>query len=138
MKTLIIYYSYSGHTRKIAETIASSESADIAEIKDVKRPGKFKAYTAGCFAAIRGKAWNIEPLNADFAEYDRLILLSPVWASSMTPAMTAFLKQLPEGKTVAVKMVSMSGNSVCKERIETAIKAKGGTLESFEDIKVKV
>ena len=135
MKTLVLFYSYSGKTKAVAKELAAKDSADISEIKDAKRPGKPKAYVAGCFAAMRGKAWPIQPLEADLAAYDRLILLSPVWAGNPPPAFNAMLEQLPEDKTVAVKMVSMSGKSSCKERLEAAIKAKGSVLESFEDIK---
>ena len=135
MKPLIIFYSYSGKTRVIAEKLAAAESAGIAEIKDVKRPGKLKAYTAGIFASIKGKAWPIRPLGVNFAEYDRLILLAPVWADNPPPPFNATLEQLPEGKTVTVKMVSASGRSNCKERLETVIKAKGCVWEGFEDIK---
>jgi hypothetical protein len=46
------------------------------------------------------------------------------------------LEQLPEGKTVDLKMVSMSGKSDCKKRLEATIKDKGSVLESFEDIRV--
>jgi len=135
MKTLIIFYSYTGHAKARAEALATAESADSAEIKDVRRPNKLKAYTVGCFAAMRGKSWPIQPLNADMAAYDRLILLSPTWASNPPPAIHALLAQLPEGKTVAVKMVSASGKSGCKERMEATVKAKDCTLESFEDYK---
>ncbi|MCL2508148.1 MAG: NAD(P)H-dependent oxidoreductase [Oscillospiraceae bacterium] len=135
MKTLVIFYSYSGHTKAIAEKLAAIESADIVEIKDVKRPGKLKAYAAGCFAAMRGKSWPIRPLDADMAGYDRLILLAPVWAGNPPPVFYAMLERLPQGKTAAVKMVSASGESNCKERLETLITAKGGVMESFEDIK---
>ncbi|MCL2068919.1 MAG: hypothetical protein FWH00_03380 [Oscillospiraceae bacterium] len=135
MKTLILYYSYSGKTRAIAEKLAAQESEDIAEIKDVKRPGKLKAYVGGIFAAGRGKAWPIQQLTVDLAAYDRLILLAPIWANNPAPQFNAVLDLLPQGKTVVVKMVSMSGKSDCKERLESAIKAKGCTLESFEDIK---
>ena len=135
MKTAVIYYSYSGHTRKIAEELAAKESADIAEIKDVKRPGKLKAYVSGCFAAMRGKAWPIQPLDTDLSEYDRLILLAPIWAGNPPPAFNAMLEQLPNGKTVAVKMISGSGKSGCKDRLEAAIKAKDCVFESYEDIK---
>jgi len=135
MKTLVIYYSYSGHTKTIGEKIALDESADIAEIKDVKRPGKFKAYSSGCFAAMKGKAWEIMPIKVDLTMYDKIVLLSPIWAGSTPPAVNAFLNILPEGKTISVKLISGSGKSSCRERIEGAIKEKGSISEGFEDIK---
>ena len=136
MKTLVIFYSYSGKTKVIAKELAAKEAADIAEIKDAKRLGKLKAYTAGIIASMKGKPWAIQPLAVDLTEYGRLILLAPIWANNPPPAFNAMLGLLPEGKTVAVKMVSMSGKSNCKARLESVIKAKNGTLESFEDTKV--
>jgi flavodoxin len=135
MKTVVIFYSYSGSTKVIAEKLAAEESADIAEIKDANRPGKLKAYTAGIIASIRGKAWPIQSFGIDFAEYDRLILLAPVWAGNPPPAFNAMLNQLPERKTIAVKMISKREKSDCRNRLEKAIKAKNGILESFEDIR---
>lgn len=135
MKTVVIFYSYSGSTKAIAGELAAKESADIIEIKDAKRPGKLKAYTAGIIASIRGKAWPINPLGADLTKYDRLILLAPVWADNPPPAFNAFLEKLSGGKTVSVKMVSASGKSNCKDRLEASIKGKGSILERFEDIK---
>jgi len=137
MKTLVVYYSYSGHTKAIATDLAAKESADTMEITDIKHPGKLKAFTAGCLAAIRGKAWPIQPLEANMADYDRLILLAPIWASNPPPAFNALLTLLPEGKSVAIKMVSGSGKSGCRERLEALVKAKNGILESFEDIKAE-
>ena len=134
MKTVVIFYSYSGNTKAIAGELASKESADIAEIKDIKRPVKLKAFTAGIIASIKGKTWKIQPVDVDFSKYERLVLLAPVWADNPPPAFNAFLGQLPEGKTIAIKMVSKSGKSDCRERIEAAINDSGGTLESFEDI----
>jgi flavodoxin len=135
MKTLVMYYSYSGHTKKIAEALAAKEPADIVEIKEAKRPGVFKAYTAGCVAALRGKGWPISPLGADLAAYGRLALLSPIWANNPPPFVNAALELLPEGKTVSIKMVSASGKSNCRKRLEAALDAKNCKLESFEDIK---
>ena len=136
MKTLVLFYSYSGKTKTIAGELAAKESADIAEIKDAKRLGKLKAYTAGILASIKGKQWPIRSLETDFTKYDRLILLAPVWADNPPPAFNALLEILPEGKIISIKMVSMSGKSNCKERLEVTITAKGSVLESFEDIKV--
>ncbi|MCL2323685.1 MAG: hypothetical protein FWC47_16460 [Oscillospiraceae bacterium] len=135
MKKLIIFYSYTGHTKTLAKELAAKESADIAEVLDTHRPGKLKAYTLGCYAAIKGKAWPILPLKVDLKAYDTLVLFSPTWASNVPPAVNTILEQLPKGKKILVKMVSASGNSKCKARIEEIIKAKGCTLQDFEDIK---
>ena len=135
MKALILYYSYTGNARKFAEASAKKDNFDIAEIKSAKRPGKFKAYTLGCFATLSGKSWPIQPLEKDMTAYDSLVLFTPVWASNPPPFVNAVLEQLPAGKTIAVKMVSASGKSNCKEKLEAKIKAKGSEMESFEDIK---
>ena len=134
MKTLVIYYSFSGKTRAIAQDLAAKESYDIAEIKDVKRFGVIKAFTAGIFAAFKGKPWPIQPFTVKWTDYGRFILLSPIWAGNPPPAINAFLEILPGGKAVSVKMVSGSGKSACRERMETAITGKGCGLEGFEDI----
>ena len=135
MKPLTIYYSYTGHTKALAEETATKESADLAEIKDRRRPGKVKAYSLGIIAAIRGKAWPIEPPRIDLGGYERIILLAPVWAGNPAPAVNALLETLPGGRSVSVIMVSGSGKSECRERLEARIKAKGCVLESFEDVK---
>ncbi|MDR0220412.1 MAG: hypothetical protein LBI54_03280 [Lachnospiraceae bacterium] len=135
MKTLILYYSYSGKTKAIAEKLAAEKSADLAEIKDVKRPGTLKAYLSGCPAALKGKAWPIQMLDVDMAGYDQLYLLSPVWAGNPPPAVNAVLEKLPKGKAVAVTMVSASGGSKCRERVEAAIAAKECTLAGWEDVR---
>ena len=137
MKAIVLYYSFGGKTRTIAKAIAQKESAEIAEIVAAKRCGKLKAYTAGIIAAIRGNAWPILPLDVNLADYDRLILLSPIWADNTPPAFNAILGLLPEGKSIELKMVSMSGKNNCKTRLEAAIKAKKCILESFEDINSK-
>ena len=136
MNHLIIYYSFSGSTRKIAEEVAEKETADIYEIKDFKSFGKLKAYTLGIIASIRGKAWRIKPLEIDMTGYEKITMLAPIWAANPPPAFNAMLEYLPADKPISIKMVSMSGNSECKERLESVIKSKGCTLESFEDIKV--
>jgi len=136
MKTLILFYSFSGRTKAIAQEMAEKEALDIVEIKDVKSFGKLKAYSAGIISSIKARAWPIQPLEIALSDYDRLILLAPVWADNPPPAFNAFLEQLPSGKAIAVKMVSASGKSDCRERLESVVTSKGCSFESFEDIKV--
>ncbi|MCL2695231.1 MAG: hypothetical protein FWE69_02775 [Clostridiales bacterium] len=136
MKTLVLYYSYTGNTKRIALELAAKEGADSAEILDARRPGKFRAYTAGIFAVIKGKAWPMQPLDVDWSAYDRIILCAPVWASNPPPVVISALALLPEGKSVDVKLVSASGKNECKERLEGILSGRGCTLIGIEDIKV--
>lgn len=135
MKTLIIFYSYTGHTRAEVQKLVSKKTIDIQQIKDVRKPGKLKAYLLGSFAAMRGKGWVIESLNTKLDQYDHFIVLSPVWAGNPPPAVNSLLQMLPKNKTVSVKMVSGSGKSKCKEKIEAVIKSRDCKMDSFEDIK---
>ena len=134
-KTLVMYYSYSGNTKKIATELAEKEACEIVEIKDIERPGKFKAYTSGCYAALKGIAWPIQPLGVNMAEYKLLILLSPVWAGKPTPAFYSVLGMLPHEKRVEVKMVSASGFSSCEDFVKDIVKCRGSRVVSFETIR---
>ncbi|MCL2670784.1 MAG: hypothetical protein FWF10_01970 [Clostridiales bacterium] len=136
MKYLILYYSYTGHTKACAEFCASREGADdIAEIRDVKRPNKLKAFTAGVAAALRGKAWPIEELAADLAAYEHIHIFSPVWAGHMPPAVHAAIALLPAGARVSLCLVSATGGSRCREQAEAAIRARGCEVVGFADLK---
>ena len=134
MKTIVIYYSFSGHSKALAEKYANELSLDIAQMKNRKLFGKLKAYTAGCFAAIRGKAWPIA-IDINLSAYEHIILFAPVWASNVPPAVNSFIANLPQGKTVSVKLVSASGHSGCKDAVEAKIKSSTCIMDSFEDIK---
>jgi len=135
MKTLVIFYSYTGNSRKIATEYAQKGQYDIQEITDRKRPGVLGAYTIGCFRALGGVAGNINPLDYNLDEYERLALFFPIWASSAPPAINALLELVPSTKAVAVTAVSGSGKSTCEDRIRQILKEKDCVLESFEDIK---
>ncbi|MDR0248290.1 MAG: hypothetical protein LBI44_01300 [Oscillospiraceae bacterium] len=135
MSTQVTYYSYGGKTRVIALDVAAKLQAGCEEIADTKRPGLLRAYTAGIMAAVRGKPWPIKPVFTAASACERVILLSPVWAGNPPPAVHAALALLPEGKSVAVKMVSASGKSKCRAAVERAVATRGCVLESFEDIK---
>lgn len=134
MKTLVIYYSYTGHTRKLAAELAGKEGADLYEVLDAKRPGVLKAYTAGCVAALRMKRAAIRPITVELDSYDTIIVMSPIWAGHPAPAINSVLDRLPAGKTVRFRMVSASGGSGCRDKVLTLAREKGCTAE-FEDIK---
>ena len=91
MKTLIVYYSRTGITKKIAVKLSEVFKADIEEIIDNKnRSGSIGWINSGR-DAITKKTTLINNLEKSHSKYDLIIIGSPVWAGSLTPAIRTYL-----------------------------------------------
>ena len=135
MKTAVVYYSWSGHTRTLAEARAKKESAELFEVKDETKPGALKAFTAGCFASMRMKRTPTQPFKAPLGEYYRIIIMSPVWAWHPAPAILTAFDALPSGKEVVVVLVSGGGKSACMEKVQALVEFMGCKLAGYEDVR---
>lgn len=103
MKSLIVYYTRSGNTRFVAETIAAEIGSDVEEVVDLKKRSGVLGYLSGGSAARRGKETEIAPTKKSPSEYDLVIVGSPIWAGRRAPAITTYLKMNDvSGKKVAV------------------------------------
>ena len=134
MKSLIAYYSYTGNTAKMARKLAEKRGTHLLEVRDINRPGLLRAYTAGGIAALKGIAWETQPFDLEIGDFDHITIMSPVWAGRPVPAINSLLAQLPSGKRVEVIMVSASGKSNCRQRLEALLRAKDCTLVSFKNV----
>lgn len=91
MKSLVLYYSRTGKTKLVAEKISQFLNCDIEEIKEMKdRKGIFGFLIAG-YEASRRKLTQIQDITKNLNSYELVILCSPVWASSIPPAVRTFL-----------------------------------------------
>lgn len=93
MKTTIIYYSFSGNTRRLAKFLEDRLSrADLAvtinELKLVKETRSF--FQQGSQAMARARSALINP-PLDLSAYDLLIFAGPVWAFTICPALRTFI-----------------------------------------------
>lgn len=134
MKKLVIYYSYSGNTRRAAQAAAEQAQADLIEVVDKKRPNLFGAFLQ-CVSARGMKATAAQPLGVDLSAYDHITLMAPVWAGFPAPAINNVIDALPRGKAVSVRLVSGGGSSTCREQVTAKIRSMGCTVEDWEDIR---
>ena len=139
MKEIVLFYSYSGHTKKAAENFAQENSFEICEIFDIKRPGKLSAFTAGCFKALKGSGRKIRPLTINnndvkFGDYEIINIFAPIWAGHPAPSVNSAIKLIPSGMKVKLFMVSQSGNS-SKDNISKRVEGLGLEIVGYEDIK---
>jgi len=91
MKTLVVYYSRTGITKKIAEVIAKKTQADIEEIVDLKdRKGPWEYLKAGRDAMKRIPA-QIAVIKNNPEYYDLIVIGTPVWAGNMACAVRTYI-----------------------------------------------
>lgn len=134
MKTLIMFYSYTGNGKTFAQKLSEEKGADIEEVKTEKRPGTVSAYVAGSLSAIRQKPKKILPIKKNLNEYDNFVLVAPIWANSPAPAFNSVMDILPKGKNVELFLISASGNSD-KEKLTSFVQGKGFNITGYHDIK---
>lgn len=95
MKKLVVFYSYTGHTKMIAENIQRKLNCDILEIKPVK------PYSTDYQTVVdeeqnnssAGKTPDIQKIDKNINEYDEIIIGTPVWWYTIAPVIRTFLTQ---------------------------------------------
>ena len=94
-KKLIVYFSYTGNTRKIANMIKDKLNCDILELKPVE------PYSTD-YQKVVNEEQNLEgsnhlreyqDINVNLNDYDTIILGTPVWWYKETPVIRTFLKE---------------------------------------------
>lgn len=93
MKTLVVFYSRTGTTKKVGEGIANRLNCDSEEIIDLRnRKGIFGYIFAGR-DAIKKKLTDIQEISKDVSKYELVIIGTPNWGGSICPAVRTFLEK---------------------------------------------
>ncbi|MFA5104703.1 MAG: flavodoxin [Candidatus Margulisiibacteriota bacterium] len=104
-KTLVVFYSFEGNTRLLAEAIAGEIKADILELKvkdDIKSKG-FMKYFWGGKQVFQKKSPELIPFDNDPNDYELIFIGTPVWAFTYAPAIrTLFTKIKLKDKKIAL------------------------------------
>ena len=98
-KTLVVYYSRTGTTRRVAERTAEMLACDIEEIVDTKDRGGLLGFVVACKDSLLRRPADIKQLEKDPAAYDLLIVGTPIWTRTSCPVRTylsRYRESLPE------------------------------------------
>lgn len=103
-KTLIVYFSWGGNTKTVANHIHDLIGGDIVEVETViPYPDTYEEVTQiapGELASDYRPELKTKVDNMD--EYDTLIVGTPIWGGHLTPAMKSFLASYNlSGKAIA-------------------------------------
>lgn len=94
-KKLVVFFSYTGNTKKIAESIQKKLNCDILEIEPVK------PYSTDYQTVVDEEQNNesskkepeIQSIDKDLSQYDEIIVGSPVWWYTIAPVIRTFLSE---------------------------------------------
>jgi len=121
-KALIIYFSHSGNTRKIANVIHNVVGGDIAEIRPLEPyPSNYNAVVeqakrelhSGYIPKLRTSAENV-------SAYDVVFVGSPNWWHTIAPPVISFLSQSDlAGKTI-IPFVTHGGGGLGRSAADIA------------------
>ncbi len=120
-RTLVVSYSYTGNCRDIVTTLTSQIEADVLEIEPAEKGLKYEAngYALGTelLNAIKANPNDassypaIDPVSTSLADYQNIIIVTPLWWSQMAAIMQAYLFSAgPEmvGKNIGLIVSSAS------------------------------
>jgi flavodoxin len=117
LRTLIAYYSRTGITKKSCEAVAEAMRAadetvevQVEEIVDTRDRSGVLGYAVGGKDAMLKKSTEIEPIEADVASFDLVVIGTPVWAFTCAPAARAFCEQFAADLDTVAFVATMGGS----------------------------
>lgn len=139
MKTLVVYYSKTGYTRNIAKELAQNLNADLEELAETHpKEGIVGMILAGKDAALQ-QSTPINDLKHQVADYDLVVIGTPIWAWTMANPVRSFLEK-HKANLKKVAFFATMGNSGEKRAFSHMEKLSGLTpiaTIAFLDSKIK-
>jgi flavodoxin len=88
---LIVYFSRSGYTQRVAQEVAHATGADSEAIRERKSRRGFMGYWRSAREALRAVAAHIEPDTSNPCDYSLVVLGTPVWAGHVSSPVRAYI-----------------------------------------------
>ena len=89
---LVVYYSRTGGTRQVAQTLADALGADVEEIVDTDARKGFWGYLRSAVGAMLGRPAVIREPQKNPAAYRLVLVGTPVWSSAVSTPVLAYLQ----------------------------------------------
>ena len=131
MTTKTVFYSVTGHSRTVAEGVASALNGPLFGLSD-----RFTAQPSGWKRAARRAVRGLDLAvlgtpDVSFDRGDRLVLVFPYWNGAIVPAVSGFIRSVSlAGITVFLVMLrQLSGGDELISQLADDIVRQGGTVE---------
>ena len=109
-KTLVVYYSRTGTTRKVAQMIAAALGAEIEEIRETTSRSGVIGYLQACYDAIKRRSAPIVGGTKNPANYDLVVIGTPVWVSRVPPPVRSYIATAKDRLPAVAFFCTLGGN----------------------------
>ncbi|MCX7926883.1 MAG: NAD(P)H-dependent oxidoreductase [Candidatus Omnitrophica bacterium] len=146
MKSVIVFYSYSGNTYAVAKILAEYlEKNSEVELRKLVAKDEAQTFLGQCKRAFFKKKALLAQVSFDLSKADIFCLGTPVWAFGPAPAINAFIEQCSEIKETTMVVLfttygSGAGNERCLNIMQDSLRKKGAKnfkRFSIQEAKVK-
>lgn len=123
-KGIVLYYSLTGNTEYVAKNISDKLNYDLLELKtkfDLKKWGFLKIFIGVAQVMLRIKPKLIDK-TIDFKGYNHIIIGTPVWAGTFSPALNSFFKK----------------NNIENKKVSFFVCCDSGEGTAIKDLKIKL
>ena len=138
-KILVVYYSRTGNTERVAQDIARVLNADNEQLIDKKDRSGVVGYMKAGKDATKESLAEIAPIINDPAKYDLIIVGTPVWAWNMSSAVRTYITNNKASFKEAAFFTTSGGTKpekiVAKMEALAGLKAKASTGFVPSDLK---
>ena len=109
-RILVVYYSRSGYTRRVARMLARRLGADVDEIKIVQPVRGPLGYALSAIEALAEITPPVQPALKSAKDYDCVVVGTPVWFWSLSSPVRAWLAQNRIGRARFAFFCTMGGS----------------------------
>lgn len=113
-KTMIVYYSWSGHTAALAEQLQRLTQADTYELKVPAGTFSQDMYETSDMAKVQlssGKLPSFTQPLPDLTAYDRILVGGPVWSGAPATPVLSFLANAKTGRARLAPFYTDAGSA---------------------------
>lgn len=124
--TIVIYYSFSGNSKKVAKYVQNKIGADLLELEPATPfSDDYDTVVDEWQNNDIKRDVEIKPINVDLSKYTKVVLITGTWWYGITPVMKKFLKENNlEGKDVIVAASNAGWLGHCFKDYEALVKGK--------------
>ncbi len=93
MRAVVVYYSRTGWTRRVAEEVASRLGCEVEAVAPRRSFKGILGYLRAGRTAMKGIPVELEPLARDLGGYDLVVVGTPVWGGTVSSVIRTVLVQ---------------------------------------------